>query len=411
MIAREVIKEIEKRLGEEKVLVLKWPRQVGKTTIMKYLQQQLESQWNPTLYFNADIELGNSIFSNSKQCINFLKTQLWSKKLYVFIDEFQYISDAWLFLKGVFDELKKEIQLIVSGSSSLEISKNSEFLTGRKIDFEIEGISFFEYITFASKLKYKKYPLDEIFEVWYNTDDVTTHLLNYLNYGSYPEVLTTNENEKKKAILKEIISTYISKDISTFMKISEVGSFNNLLKVLASQIWNLVNKSELWNTLNLDHRKLNHFLDILSGTYVINLVSPYFTNTRKEISKMPKVYFSNLSIVNYFTWNYVDTLDTLEGSFIENFVYTSLKQHWTIKYYRTLANAEIDFILEKENTLIPIEVKFKNKVWGIPIAMTNFENNYKKQVKNKIIITKNELAKDGDVYKIPFYLLDFIKTL
>ncbi|MDR2415765.1 MAG: hypothetical protein LBD75_04075 [Candidatus Peribacteria bacterium] len=118
--------------------------------------------------------------------------------------------------------LKKEVQIIVSGSSSLEITKNSEFLTGRKIDFEVNGISFYEYINYASKLTYKKYPLEKIYEVGFNVDDIKTHLLNYLNYGSYPEVLTTNDPEKRKIILKEIISTYISKDISGFMKISEI---------------------------------------------------------------------------------------------------------------------------------------------------------------------------------------------
>jgi predicted AAA+ superfamily ATPase len=132
------------------------------------------------------------------------------------------LSDAGLFLKGVFDALKTKIQLIVSGSSSLNITKTSEFLTGRKIDFEIEGISFFEYLTYASHLTYQKYTLDAIFEVGFDTDDIKTHLLTYLNYGSYPEVLTTQDTEKKKQILKEIISTYISKDISGFMKVAEI---------------------------------------------------------------------------------------------------------------------------------------------------------------------------------------------
>lgn len=409
MIKREITKEIEKWLGEEKILVLKWPRQVGKTTIMKYFQAELEKKWNKTIYFNADLELWNDIFSSSKKFISFIKTQIWNEKLYIFIDEFQYITNAWLFLKWIFDELKKEIQIIVSGSSSLEITKNSEFLTGRKIDFEIEGISFFEYLNFASNLEYKKYDIDEIYDIGFNLDDIKTHLLDYLNYGSYPEVLVTKDVEKKKVILKEIISTYILKDISGFMKISEIWNFNNLLKTLSFQIWNLLNKSVLWNTINLDYRKLNYFIDILSWTYIINLVLPYFTNVRKEISKMQKVYFNNLSIVKYFTWNYVDSLEVIEWSFIENFIANYLKWYWTLKYYRTISDSEIDFILEKDNKLIPIEVKFRNKVWKLPVVMSNFEKNYEKQVKKHIIITKNELSKNGNVYKIPFYLIDIIK--
>ena len=375
---------------------------------MKYIQKKLEDQWKKTIYFNADLELWNDIFASSKQFINFIKTQIWPDKLFIFIDEFQYITNAWLFLKWIFDELKTKVQIIVSGSSSLEITKNSEFLTGRKIDFEIEGISFFEYINFASNLTYQRYSLKEIYEIWFDLEDIKTHLLRYLNYGNYPEVLITTDNKKRETILKEIVGTYISKDVSGFMKISEVWSFNNLLKVLASQIGNLVNKSELGNTLNIDHRKLNYFLDILSGTYIINLISPYFTNTRKEISKMPKVFFNNLSVLNYYTWNHFNTLDVIEWRFIENFVYNSIKHYGKIKYYRTNSDAEIDFILEQNNELIPIEAKFRNKIWSLPIAMSNFEENYKTHVKKHIIITKNELSKDGNVYKIPFYLLDFL---
>ncbi|MDR2540902.1 MAG: DUF4143 domain-containing protein [Candidatus Peribacteria bacterium] len=114
--------------------------------------------------------------------------------------------------------------------------------------------------------------------------------------------------------------------------------------------------------LNIDYRKLNYFLDILGGTYVINLVPPYFTNIRKELSKMPKIYFNNLSLVNYFTGNVISNLDVIEGSFIENFVYNILKGYGKLKYYRTVSNAEIDFILENDQELLPIEVKFRNKV-------------------------------------------------
>jgi len=83
----------------------------------------------------------------------------------------------------------------------------------------------------------------------------------------------------------------------------------------------------------------------------------------------------------------------IDGSFIENFVYTCLKNHGTLKYYRTISGVEIDFIIEKENELVPIEVKFRNQIRNIPVAVANFENRYKKHVKKQIIITKNELSK------------------
>ena len=413
MIEREIFKEIKKWIWDEKILILKWPRQVWKTTIMKQIQQELNLSWKTTFYYSADIELWNEIFSSSKKFINFIRTQIENEKIYIFIDEFQYIKNAGLFLKWVFDELKESIQLIVSGSSSLEITKNSEYLTWRKISFEISWISFFEYINYVSKFNYKKYSLDEIYNIWFDTGEIKSHLLEYLKYSSYPEVIITKDIGKKQLVLDEIISTYISKDISWFMKIDDIRNFNNLLRILSSQTWNLLNRSEISNTLNIDTRKLNYYIDVLEWTYVIDLINPYYTNIRKEISKMPKVYFQNLWVINYFLNKNIANIETIDGNFIENFIYNLIKENnkkENIFYYRTISKSEIDFILKVDNWLIPIEVKYRNKTWNMPVAINNFEINYK-EVSKKILITKDELSFNWNNYKIPFYLLPFIREI
>lgn len=414
MIQRKILGEINKWIGEPKILILKGPRQVGKTTLMRQIQKDLEERSCATLYFSADMELGNDIFRSPKNFLAFIKTQLTDEKLYLFIDEFQYIQEAGLFLKGVFDELKDRIQLIVSGSSSLEITRNSEFLTGRKVDFEIGGISFFEYINYFSKYAYKQYRLEDIYDIWFDTDDIKRHLLDYVRYGSYPEVITTQDLPKKQTILKEIVSTYISKDISGFMKIDDVGGFNNLLRILSNQVWNLVNRSELANSLNVDGRRLQHYLDILVGTYVIDLVSPYYTNVRKEISKMPKVYFRNTWVINYFSGRNIVNMDTLDGSFVENIAYSMLSDivpdKNDILYHRTISKSEIDFVVRQWNSFIPIEVKYRNKSGNMPVAINNFEANYA-NISKKILITKDELSFEQNNYKLPFYLLPFVNAL
>ena len=72
------------------------------------------------------------------------------------LDEFQYLENSGLFLKVLFDNLKGKSQIIVSGSSSLEISKSSEFLTGRKIEFRMETFSFREFLRARSNMKFEK---------------------------------------------------------------------------------------------------------------------------------------------------------------------------------------------------------------------------------------------------------------
>jgi uncharacterized protein len=128
---------------------------------------------------------------------------------------------------------------------------------------------------------------------------------------------------------------------------------------------------------------------------------------------MPKVYFQNLGVINYFNNQNILNIDTIDGSFIENFIYTVLSEKIdknNIYYYRTISKSEIDFLIKIENKFIPIEVKYRNKVLNMPTSVNNFESNYKNILK-KILITKDQFSLERNNYKIPFYLLPFISNL
>lgn len=178
-----------------------------------------------------------------------------------------------------------------------------------------------------------------------------------------------------------------------------ISGFENkrywLLKILSSQIWNLVNRSELSNSLNLDNRKLNYYLDILVWTYIVDLIAPYYTNIKKGISKMSKIYFQNLGIINYFNSQKILNLETVDWALIENLVYNMILDIiWNkndIYYYRTISKSEIDFIVKYRDGLIPLEVKYKNKIQRFPVAIKNFDEKHSNVIK-KILITKDELS-------------------
>lgn len=413
MIKREIISKIRYWIWKEKIIVLKWPRQVWKTTIIKNLKKELDKEWQKTFYFSIDKELGNPIFENVKYFIKYINDQVEieaKEKVYFFIDEFQYIKNAWLFMKVLFDEFKKNIQFIVSWSSSLEITKNSEFLTGRKVDFYIWHISFYEYINFKSKNTYKKIDLSDLEELEYFSkvykEDIEKHFLDYLNYWGYPEVCTSDSIYEKETILHDIVSTYVKKDIIAFLKVENIWAFNNLINLLLSWIWNLVNKSELANTLNINYETLVRYLDILNWTYIFKFIKPYFTNVRKELSKMPKVYVSDIWIHNSISRKKYDSLDIVPWNIIENIVYNFLlynNNNDDIYFYRTISKSEIDFILKKENELLAIEVKYRNNIWNIPVAMKNFQKQYS-LVKHNLLITKRDLRLSQSDLFIPYYL-------
>ncbi len=415
MIQREILQKIESWLNKEKILIIKGARQVGKTYLLKEIKARLEKSGNKVVYLLADEIDNKSILKNLANLELYLKQyfNFPNDFIYLIIDEFQTIENPGLLLKNIFDKYKNKIQLIVSGSSALEINKNSEYLTGRAIHFNIDRINFKEYFDFCEGVNVKRYNFSNFKElkVFFETFQHKLELSmgEYLSYGGYPEVLTTQGVEEKEMVLKSIIKTYIDKDIINQLKIENTVGFNNLIKVLVGQIGQMINSQELSNTTNISINTLKKYLEILVGTYIIDLVTPYFRNIRSEISKMPKVYVLDIGIRNYLLRSFNVSLDG-QGGIVENFVYNTLLTQYAkeyIHFYRTSGGAEIDFVIEdKNNQLILCEVKYRNKI-SVPVIMNNFEKRYG-GVAKKLIITKNVLKKEADVYFVPVVLLPFV---
>lgn len=421
MIQRNLYPQVKHWLNRDKILIIKGPRQVGKTTLLQIIKKDLEAEKKQTIYFSIDQELHNPIFTDHKLFFIYLNDQfeLNSKnKLYVFLDEFQYIKEAGLFLKVLFDQYKDKLQFIVSGSSSLEITRNSEFLTGRKIEFNMTPLSFFEYVSYKSSNQYKRsYSLNDFqslsdFNQIYQ-EDLKKHFVDYLNYGGYPEVVLLNNTSDKKRVIREIITTYIQKDITAFLHVENPQAFNKLIVFLASQIGNLVNQSSLRLDLGINTETVQRYLSILEGTYLFDFVKPYFTNVRKELSKMPKAFINDFGALNYVLgFSPLFDFDIIGGEKVENFIYNELKllvEKENINFYRTVSKAEIDFIVKTGNNFTPIEVKFRNSVNNLPIVMQNFSGKYNS--KKQVVFTKNTIKQENNTYFLPAYLISFLKEL
>jgi hypothetical protein len=419
MIKREIIKKILHWLGKEKILILKGARQVGKTTLLKQIKSHIEENQpeRDVLYLQADDPKNAQILSSPASLELFLKQNSGfpDNFTYVMIDEFQTIKQAGQFLKNIFDENKKNLQLIVSGSSSLEITKNKEFLTGRALDFNIERINFKEYYDYFYSAKTKRIPLENIEEIklFYETFQSRIDLIlkEYLVFGGYPEVITTKNVSDKKMVIDSILKKYIEKDVVDFLNVENITAFNSLIKILSDQIGSLVNKNELSNTTGASFLTIGNYLEILAGTYIMDFVTPYYKNIRTEISKMPKGYLLDFSIKSYLTNSFTPT-DTPGGDLIENFSYLTLKTQFKkdrIHFYRTTTGTEIDFVIDDSDGKTSLcEVKYRTKV-STPVAMKNFQKRYPGKVSKKIVITKNTIKKENETYFIPASILPFVK--
>lgn len=417
MIKREIFEGVISWLDRDKVVIIKGARQVGKTTLLLGLKELLESEQKRVIYIAADEYRDRDFFENSKLFLKFLEYEYgFANNMYILIDEFQYIKDAGLFIKTLRDLIKREklkIRIVVTGSSSLEISRNREFLTGRKVEFLLSPFSFYEYLSIDKRFANKFRLTDEFQDVvdFYRIyrKELNYRFALYIRWGGYPEVALEKEKNRKKVILRENISTYIEKDVAGFLRVENVSGFNKLVKLLCTQIGSLVNKNELSNTLDLHQKTLSKYLDILEGTFVFSFVTPFFTNIRKELSKMPKVYINDTGLYYYFNPQDSLSLSSIGGNVVENYVYNTLKNAKgidSINFYRTISKSEVDFILRRDGNIIPVEVKFRSKA-KIPVSLEHFKERYK--TKKGIIITRDEIKEEKETFFIPAPMLGMIQ--
>lgn len=357
---RKAINQINKFLNSKEIIVLHGARQVGKTSIILYLIQELKKKYQEKNIFYFDLEISRFlelINSGYEELYNYLIASGYKKneKAFVFIDEIQYLNNPSQLLKLCHDHLGSKIKFIVSGSSTFEIKKKfKDSLVGRIIDFEIWPLDFEEFLLFKNKnynLCLKKSP--KIIN-----DELKKLYKEYSIYGGYPQIVLESNVAKKEIYLSQIINTYIKKDIRDLANIRDINKFNKLIELLSSQSGNLLNVFELSNTVDIARQTIEEYLFLLENTYIIKLVQPFYKNKRSELFKTSKIYFIDQGLANLL--NFKMFPKSLTGSIFETAIFSDLLKHYgksLIYFWRTTDKQEVDFIVNQKTKIIPIEVK------------------------------------------------------
>lgn len=350
----------------KQVLILLGSRQVGKTTIIKKL-------FPDSNYFLVDNEPIKKIFESYD--IEAYKTIINKRYKNIIIDEIHLLSDPGRAAKIIHDQLS-DFNLIITGSSSFHIkNKTSESLAGRKIDYNIYPLTFSEYLCqketetdlnfniFNKIINSKNNLSNNLYKF-----DIENILENILIYGQYPYAI--NYPADKKYILN-FVDSLIFKDILELNLIEDKSLARNLLKLLALQIGNLINYSELALNLNADQRTIKRYIEIFEQSFILFRLYPYSKNKRDEISKAPKIYFYDTGLRNAIINNFSSIdLRLDKGALFENFIIAEmikqnsyLDKNFSFYYWRTKQGSEIDLVLEGDGQLIGVEIKYsKNKV-------------------------------------------------
>ncbi|KPK31945.1 MAG: hypothetical protein AMS24_05285 [Chlamydiae bacterium SM23_39] len=336
---------LKSKVKLKKVVVIYGPRRVGKTTLLK---KYLEKAKNYLFVSGEDIFIRDYLASES---IEKLKNFIGNKTLLV-VDEAQYISKIGLNLKLIVDHLN-DVEIIVTGSSTFDLMDSfGEPLTGRQTIIKMYPISQME----LNKIE--------------NAAQTKAELENRMIYGSYPEIILMKDSIDKQEYLRELISSYLFKDILAFEGIKKSKKLLDLLVLLAFQIGKEVSHNEIANQLSISKSIVERYLDLLEKAFVIVNIRGFSRNLRKEVTKTSRYYFYDNgirnSIVNNFNlFNIRDDVGMLWENYLvmERLKKQEYKKIWSNNFFwRTYDQREIDWVEEREGRLFGYEFKWKNCV-------------------------------------------------
>lgn len=277
---------------------------------------------------------------------------------FIFLDEIQYLKDPTNFLKFIYDTYWDTIKLIVTWSSSFYIdTKFHDSLAWRKKIFYVYPLDFAEYLHFLWYNDLLHYLWESIFPIQHK-ELLDSLLADYMLYGGYPKVVLEKSTDIKKELLQMLVDSYITKDIQD-AHLHHPEKYIYILKMLASQSGQMLNMTEIANTLDITLPTVQDYIYVMKKSFHIATVSPMYTNIRKEITKMPKVYYFDLWLKNALLRQFEPIYERVDKwQIFENLVFRSLLTAYDgndIKYRRTKSKKEIDFIVGEKTA---IEVKW-----------------------------------------------------
>jgi predicted AAA+ superfamily ATPase len=357
MITRVQSAKIERALFKGKAVMVSGARQVGKTTLLEQILHQYQDKL--LALDGDDITIQKLLNRPNTQQIK----QIIGDKKIVFIDEAQRIPEIGLTSKIIIDKFK-DVQIILSGSSSFDLSsKVNEPLTGRKWTFNLWPVSWEEWQNHVGFVKAEQ--------------DVENRLV----FGFYPDVLNHEENPEQ--VLAELAESYLYKDILMYEGLKKPNAIKKLLQALAFQVGSEVSFQELGQTIGIDPKTVNVYIDILEKAYIIFRLTPLSRNLRNEIKAKNKVYFCDNGIRNAV----IGQLQPLAirqdiGILWENFMVSERVKQISINndlrnyyFWRTTQQQEVDYIEEVNGEFFAFEFKWSEKK-KIKFPKT-FSNNYK----------------------------------
>ena len=364
MIKRSLEKSIIELSKHFPVIMLTGPRQVGKTTLLENISKNRE-------YITLD-DLEQRRLAKQDPAL-FLQIH----KPPLFIDEIQYAPELFSYIKMYVDKNKKNGDFWITGSQKFHLMKNvTETLAGRVAIIDLLGISQAE-IQKREEIPFlpDKTWIEQTLKNKHKNEDITDIYAKIFR-GNYPKLIA-DKDMPRDIFYSSYVQTYIERDVKDLMKIGDELKFLTFLKTIAARTGQLINYTDIAKDVDIDVKTAQSWTSVLETSGIIKMLYPYHNNLTKRAIKTPKMYFIDTGLCSYLCgWDSPTTLmnGSMSGNILETFVFAEiLKSYWNnavqpnIYFYRDTDQKEIDFVIESNGTLYPIEVKKTANPTGVKL--------------------------------------------
>lgn len=433
---RDLFSVLEKNLKHPLILNIIGLRRVGKSTILKQLiANLLLIKTKPINIFYYLFDYSSQIRTSDflEEVINTYLTDVQQKsiidldeKIYIFLDEIQYIDNWQAVLKKYYDLSNKKIKFIVTGSQSILLKgKSKESLAGRIFDYYLPPLSFTEFLT-INKIKVQSLSEFDLFDLQKKYFEISNYNLNhgkkiygltkeYILTGQFPESKKLGSFENRQEYILESVLGKVLEDCIRIFKIEKTEEFKLIAYHLLNNISSIFELKNIAREIGISRITLDNYIEYLKEGFIFEILFKYHKSLIKQGRISKKVYTTCINFncsFNHYKENFIDEVPDVFGKIIENLIYNILKQKYlctNISFWRS-GEKEIDFIVQKDKAILPIEVKITNTINSKDLkTLTDYLQD--KRIKYGIVVTKNELNKkqinNQIIYFIPYYLMIF----
>lgn len=436
---RDLFETIQKSLYHPLILNIVGLRRVGKSTMLKQIiASLLKEKINPRNIFYFVFDYASQIKKTEfleevldcyfNDILKITYTAL-DEKVYIFLDEIQYINNWQAVLKKYYDLSNKNIKFIITGSQSVLLKgKYRESLAGRIFDYYLPPLTFREFL----RINNEEIKLPSTFDLFdqkklselflfdaFNKGIIKNLASEYIIAGQFPETRSFKTAEEKHEYIMESVIGKVIDDCIHIFKIEKTEEFKLVAFQLLNNISSVFELSNIGDEVSVARVTLENYFEYLKESFIVEVLYRYHKSLVKRGRMLKKIYApcgNFFCAINHYKERHIDEVPEAFGKLIENLVYNTLAQKYksfssiapsSISFWRK-GEKEIDFIVIEEKKQLAVEVKFGNK-----IGDKNFKilADYVKTKKLDfgIVVTKNEMSErkiDGQkIYFIPYYLV------